>query len=265
LLVETVVIIIRGYALVGICQRVEANISIFGSICIIYGLCLQVFDRDDPLVSDLIRVCAEYDVAVVDDVVSFLILEHRDADKERRPIVVDLIGLNDAVYELELDLAQWLPIDSLLLVVVPAEFIARECDESWLNLLIELRPLLVEPLVQDEAFAVPCEQVLYAAHVESGSAVVLKLLFCVNSSGCEHVLFEVQHDLFVGAVISENWRFLIKVDDYVVKVFLNCLVEQNLVQGVFEEDVAKSTVDFLRVRLIDNFNQVSLLKLFETG
>lgn len=78
---------------------------------------------------------------------------------------MDLIGLNDAVYELELDGTQRLPIDSFLLVVVPSEFIARKCHESWFDLLAEMGPLLVEPFVQDEAFTVLREQVLYAAYI----------------------------------------------------------------------------------------------------
>ena len=58
-----------------------------------------------------------------------------------------MIGLDDAVYELELYGTQRLPVESFLLVVVPAEFVARKCDESWLGLLVELLPLLVEPFV----------------------------------------------------------------------------------------------------------------------
>ena len=66
-------------------------------------------------------------------------------------------------------------------------------------------------------------------------------------------------------VVFENWCGLYKVDHRAVKVFLDCLVQQNLVQSVSEEDVAESTVDLLRVRLIYNLNQVTFLKLFEAG
>lgn len=79
MLVKAVVIVVLRH-IVGASQGIEANIPIFSGICVIYGLCFQVFDRDNPLVSDLICVCAEYDVAVVDDVVPFLVLEHCDAD-----------------------------------------------------------------------------------------------------------------------------------------------------------------------------------------
>lgn len=160
-----VVVVLRQTVVGGQSHGIETNIPIFSGICVIYGLCFQVFDCDNPLVSDLICVCAEYDVSVVDDVVPFLVFVHCDADKERWPIVVDLIGLDDAVYELELDGTQRLPIDSFLLVVVPSEFIACKCHESWFDLLAEMGPLLVEPFVQDEAFTVLREQVLYAAYI----------------------------------------------------------------------------------------------------
>lgn len=66
-------------------------------------------------------------------------------------------------------------------------------------------------------------------------------------------------------VVFENRCGLDEVGYRVVKVFLNCLVQQNLVQSVFEEDMAESTMDLLRVRLIYNLNQVTFLKLFEAG
>ena len=71
-------------------------------------------------------------------------------------------------------------------------------------------------------------------------------------------------DLIIRAVVFEDWRSLDLIDDHVVEVFLHCLVQQNLIQGVFEEDMAEPTVNLLRVRLINDFDQVSFLKHFET-
>jgi len=166
----TVVTLVLLMLLLGVMVD-EAHKRTFLSVGIVDGPRLQIVNRNDPLVSFLIRVATEEDISLA-LLFSFLIVEHRHTDHECRPLIAGLLALNDVVDERQLDKAHELVVSELgLLVVVPLQGELGQRHQSFLDILVDGIALLEKTVFEDDAAWVGVEAVLDAKDNKSGSSL----------------------------------------------------------------------------------------------
>ena len=115
----------------------EVDKSVFLGIGIVYGSCLEVVNRDHPLVTCRLIFTTEKEVALR-FLFALLVHEHGHTDHESWTLVTRLLRFHYSVYERKLYESHILvSIELLVVVVVPLERVLGQRTQTFANIFVD--------------------------------------------------------------------------------------------------------------------------------